>query len=107
MKEQVKVKDALECYESAINVYSDYELPHLKIGELLKKLGREPQANQFFKKANIISENLKSLNNARNQIFINFQNNQTNSILIMINIKSKELIHEAYETASGRQADNS
>ena len=58
-----KIKDALECYESAINVYSDYELPHLKIGELLKKLGREPQANQFFKKADMIAENLKVLNN--------------------------------------------
>ncbi len=59
-----KVKEALECYESTINVYSDYELPHLKIGEILKKLGREPQANQFFKKANIIAENLESLNSA-------------------------------------------
>ena len=58
-----KVKDALECYESAINVYPDYELPHLKIGTLLKKLGREPQANQFFKKADMIAENLKNLNN--------------------------------------------
>ncbi len=57
-----KVKNALECYESAINVYSDYELPHLKIGELLKKLGRVPQANQFFKKADMIAESLNGLN---------------------------------------------
>ena len=33
-----KIKEALECYESAINVYSDYEIPHLKIGTLLKKI---------------------------------------------------------------------
>ena len=58
-----KIEEALECYDSAINVYSDYELPHLKIGELLKKLGREPQANQFFKKAGMIAESLKVLNN--------------------------------------------
>jgi glycosyltransferase involved in cell wall biosynthesis len=60
-----KVKEALECYESAINVYSDYEIPYQKIGTLLKKLGRQSQANQFFKKADIIAENLKGLNNQK------------------------------------------
>ncbi len=58
-----KIKDALECYDSAINVYSNYELPHIKLGTLLKKVGREPQANQFFKKASMIAESLKGLNN--------------------------------------------
>jgi hypothetical protein len=60
-----KIKEALECYESAINVYSDYEIPHLKIGTLLEKIGRQSQANQFFKKADIIAENLKGLHNPK------------------------------------------
>ncbi len=58
-----KTKEALECYESAINVYSEYEVPYLRIGTLLKKSGRQPQANQFFKKVDIITERLKDLNN--------------------------------------------
>jgi len=60
-----KIKEAIECYESAINVYSDYEIPHLKTGSLLQKLGRQSQANQFFKKADIIAEGLKDLNNPK------------------------------------------
>jgi tetratricopeptide (TPR) repeat protein len=63
-----KVKEALECYESAINVYSDYELPHLKIGELLKTLERVPQANQFFKKADMIAESLNGLNSPESNL---------------------------------------
>lgn len=72
-----KIKEALECYESAINVYSDYEIPYLKTGALLKKIGRQSQANQFFKKADIIAESLKDLNNQKPEIdlHVNFQNN--------------------------------
>ncbi len=72
-----KTSNALECFNSAINVCPEYKIPYLKIGNLLKNSGRQSQADQFFKKADVITENLKDLDNSNSKkdLHVNFQNN--------------------------------
>ncbi len=72
-----KINKALECFKSAINVCPEYKIPYLKIGALLRKSGRQSQAEQFFKKADVIAERLKELDNPKSKIDLhaNFQNN--------------------------------
>ncbi len=72
-----KINKALECFKSAINVCPEYKIPYLKIGALLRKSGRQSQSDQFFKKANVIAESLKGLNNPKSEmdLHVNVQNN--------------------------------
>jgi tetratricopeptide (TPR) repeat protein len=72
-----KNNKALECFQSAINVYPDYKIPYLKIGALLRKLGQQSQSNQFFKKAELITESLNDVIIPKQKIdlHVNFQNN--------------------------------
>ena len=72
-----KIKEALECYESAIKLYSSYEIPYLKIGTLLKKIEINSQANYFFKQADIIADNIKDLSKPKpeTEIPLILQNN--------------------------------
>ncbi|MCP4414435.1 MAG: hypothetical protein GY808_17915, partial [Gammaproteobacteria bacterium] len=72
-----KISNALECFNSAINVCPEYKIPYLKIGTLLRKSGRQSQAKQFFKKADIITESLNDLDNSNSKksLHVKFQNN--------------------------------
>lgn len=72
-----KINKALECFQSAINVYPEYKIPYLKIGTLLKKSGRQSQSNQFFKKAMKVDHNIKDLTDpeSNKDLYINFHNN--------------------------------
>ncbi len=72
-----EINKALECFKSAINVCPEYKIPYLKIGALLRKSGRHSQADQFFKKANVIAESFTDLKNQKPKIdlHVNFQNN--------------------------------
>ncbi len=71
-----KTRQALECFESAINVYPDYEISYLRVASLLKKLGQQSQSERFLRKAEIIIQNLKNLNSPKpyNYPYANFQN---------------------------------
>ncbi len=72
-----KINKALECFKSAINVYPEYKIPYLKISTLLRKSGRQSQANQFIKKAEKVTQKLKYLANPNldESQHINVQNN--------------------------------
>ncbi len=72
-----KINKALECFKSAINVFPEYKIPYLKIGALLRKSGKQSQANQFFRKADVIAESLMDLDNPKSykDLHLNFQNN--------------------------------
>ena len=47
-----KIVEALESYESAANVYPEYELPYSRVGTLLKKSGKQSESDWFIMKAN-------------------------------------------------------
>ena len=58
-----KFRESLESLESAIRLYPEYEVPYLRVGALLRKLGEESQSDWFFKKAEAFVKNLEDLNN--------------------------------------------
>lgn len=46
-----KIIEALQSLESALKVYSDYEIPYLRAADLLRKLGKKAEADGLFEKA--------------------------------------------------------
>lgn len=58
-----KIREVLQCFESAIKIYPEYEISYLRLGALLRKLGQQSQSDWFFRKAEIITQNLHDLDN--------------------------------------------
>jgi hypothetical protein len=48
---QSKTREAMECFESAVSVYPEYEVPFLRVAALLEKLGDRSQASGLLEKA--------------------------------------------------------
>lgn len=46
-----QIVKALRSLESALNVYPDYDLPYLKAADLLKRIGKNVEADQLFNRA--------------------------------------------------------
>jgi len=42
---------ALRSFESALNVYQDYDIPYLRAADLLNKIGKKTEADSLFEKA--------------------------------------------------------
>jgi tetratricopeptide (TPR) repeat protein len=46
-----KIIEAFQSFESALNVYPDYEIPYLRAADLLRKLGKKAESDSLFEKA--------------------------------------------------------
>ena len=45
------MKGAFQCYSSAAKIFPSYDIPYLRAGELIERLGDKPQARSLFEKA--------------------------------------------------------
>jgi tetratricopeptide (TPR) repeat protein len=46
-----KIREAMDCYTTATKVFPDYEIPYLRLGGLLKQIGRNAESANSFEKA--------------------------------------------------------
>ncbi|MBW1723520.1 MAG: glycosyltransferase [Deltaproteobacteria bacterium] len=50
-----KIHEALSCYNSAVGIFSEYDLPYRKAGELLRGIGEETPSHILFEKASLFA----------------------------------------------------
>jgi hypothetical protein len=53
-----RIKEAFECFSAATQVFPDYEVPYLRVGALLEKMGRQAEAGPFFDRARALCPNI-------------------------------------------------
>jgi tetratricopeptide (TPR) repeat protein len=59
--QQGRTREALQSFASATTVYPDYEIPYLRAGGILNKIGQESQAVLFFEKAKALCRDFEGL----------------------------------------------